>query len=166
MDGIATSHSAIAGMAAGAGVLVRAVAMAAVVHVGRMGVGNPLIGMAGKQGASPYSVGHHLAGASRRLCLHYQEAAIIREQGAPVAVPVAALDAASAEGALYTYLVKEATLTVMAAIRYLQKCSSCQLLLGVPHRKIRSLQCIGCHGRGGGFCPVRRFAAKNTQVSW
>ena len=62
-------------------------------------------------------------------------------------------DAMGPDGILHSVIVKDAVMTLLAAVRYLERTTGCVLFRATRHHKIRSLEVVGSTVPRRGLCP-------------
>ena len=69
---------------------------------------------------------------------------------------------ATPEGRMLSLTVKDVVITLSAAIRYLEKTSRTKLMHGTAHKRVRSLETVGCHALPRGFVPRPRLDGQDA----
>ena len=62
-------------------------------------------------------------------------------------------DAMGPDGILHSVIIKDAVMTLLAAVRYLERTTGCVLFRATRHHKIRSLEVVGSTVPRRGLCP-------------
>ena len=68
----------------------------------------------------------------------------------------------SAEGKLLPTAVKDLVITLAASLKFLESVSKTSLLLGTAHRKVASMQSLGCHAPRRGVVPRPALVSPET----